>query len=137
MPIRLVESADSATGMGILMGRAFRDGIGQDNRLRMQSRSRNWKPLTDLQGLSTRSSDTASDMGPLVDVPAMVRIENERWVFERISQEILDNLTHRLIIHETEGSRTLGATLDLATAMTVAQGMARTEGSVVLIEPIR
>jgi len=42
-----------------------------------------------------------------------------------------------LIIHETEGSRTLGATLDLATAMAVAQGMARTEGSVVLIEPIR
>jgi hypothetical protein len=123
--------------MGILMGRAFRDGVGQDSRLRMQSRSRNWKPLTDLQGLSTRSSDNASDMGPLVDVPAMVRIENERWVFERISQEVLNQLTHRLIVHETEGSRTLGATLDLATAMTVAQGMARTEGSVVLIEPIR
>jgi len=119
------------------MGRAFRDGVGQDSRLRMQSRSRNWKPLTDLQGLSTRSSDNASDMGPLVDVPAMVRIENERWVFERISQEVLNQLTHRLIVHETEGSRTLGATLDLATAMTVAQGMARTEGSVVLIEPIR
>ena len=135
--IRLVESTDSSTGMGILMGRAFRDGVGQDSRLRMQSRSRNWKPLTDLQGLSTRSNDIASDMGPLVDVPAMVRIENERWVFERISQEVLNHLTHRLIIHENEGSRTLGATLDLATAMTVAQGMARTEGSVVLIEPIR
>ena len=66
----------------------------------------------------------------------MVRIENDKWVFERISQETLMHLTHRLIIHESEGSRTLGATLDLETAMQVAQGMAMTEGSVVLIEPL-
>ena len=80
---------------------------------------------------------TGNEMGPLVDVPAMVRIENEQWVFERISQETLTNLTHRLIVHEVEGPRTLGATLDLETAMQVAQGMARTDGSVVLIEPLR
>ena len=76
-------------------------------------------------------------MGPLVEVPAMVRIENEQWIFERVSQETLMHLTHRLIVHETEGPRTLGATLDLETAMQVAQGMARTDGSVVLIEPLR
>ena len=46
------------------------------------------------------------------------------------------HLTHRLVIHESEGSRTLGATLDLETAMQVAQGMAMSEGSVVLIEPL-
>ena len=67
----------------------------------------------------------------------MVRIENEKWVFERVSQETLTHLTHRLIVHEVEGPRTLGATLDLETAMQVAQGMARTDGSVVLIEPLR
>jgi hypothetical protein len=76
-------------------------------------------------------------MGPLTDVPSMVRIENEKWIFERVSQETLSHLTHRLIIHESEGPRTLGATLDLETAMQVAQGMARTEGSVVLIEPLQ
>ncbi|MCH1527187.1 MAG: hypothetical protein L7S49_03135 [Candidatus Poseidoniaceae archaeon] len=119
------------------MGRAFREGVSQESKVRMRTRKRSWKPLADLQGLSGRTKSIGSDMGPLVEVPAMVRIENERWVFERISQETLTHLTHRLIVHETEGPRTLGATLDLETAMQVAQGMARTEGSVVLIEPLR
>lgn len=122
--------------MGILMGRAFTDGVSQENKVTLRTRKRSWKPLTDLQGLSGRTKAIGNDMGPLVDVPAMVRIENEKWIFERISQETLTHLTHRLIIHESEGPRTLGATLDLETAMQVAQGMARNEGSVVLIEPL-
>ncbi|MBJ64212.1 MAG: hypothetical protein CMB55_05410 [Euryarchaeota archaeon] len=123
--------------MGILMGRAFRDGVSQDKKVRMRVKRRSWKPLADLQGLSGRTRSTGSEMGPLVDVPAMVRIENEQWVFERISQETLTHLTHRLIIHEADGPRTLGATLDLETAMQIAQGVARTDGSVVLIEPLK
>ena len=119
------------------MGRAFTDGVSRENKVTLRTRKRSWKPLADLQGLSGRTKTIGSEMGPLVDVPAMVRIENDKWVFERISQETLTHLTHRLIIHETEGPRTLGATLDLDTAMQVAQGMARTEGSVVLIEPLR
>ncbi len=119
------------------MGRAFREGVSQENKLRMRPKQRSWKPLADLQGLSGRTKSTGNEMGPLVEVPAMVRIENEKWVFERISQETLIHLTHRLVIHESSGPRTLGATLDLDTAMQVAQGMARTEGSVVLIEPLR
>lgn len=119
------------------MGRAFTDGVSLENKVTLRTRKRSWKPLADLQGLSGRTKTIGSEMGPLVDVPAMVRIENDKWVFERISQETLTHLTHRLIIHETEGPRTLGATLDLDTAMQVAQGMARTEGSVVLIEPLK
>ena len=119
------------------MGRAFREGVSHKNKLTLRTKRRSWKPLADLQGLSGRTKTIGSEMGPLVDVPAMVRIENDKWVFERISQETLTHLTHRLIIHETEGPRTLGATLDLDTAMQVAQGMARTEGSVVLIEPLK
>lgn len=124
-------------GMGIQMGRAFREGVSQKKKVTMRTKARSWKPLADLQGLSGRTKAIGSDMGPLVDVPAMLRIENEKWIFERISQETLTHLTHRLVIHESEGARTLGATLDLDTAMQVAQGMARTEGSVVLIEPLR
>ncbi|MDC0557012.1 hypothetical protein OAO34_04425 [Candidatus Poseidoniaceae archaeon] len=124
-------------GMGIQMGRAFREGVSQKKKVTMRTKARSWKPLADLQGLSGRTKAIGSDMGPLVDVPAMLRIENEKWIFERISQETLTHLTHRLVIHESEGPRTLGATLDLDTAMQVAQGMARTEGSVVLIEPLR
>ena len=119
------------------MGRAFREGVSQEKKVSMRTKKRSWKPLADLQGLSGRTKSIGTDMGPLVEVPAMVRIENEQWIFERISQETLSHLTHRLIVHEIEGPRTLGATLDLDTAMQVAQGMARTEGSVVLIEPLR
>ena len=119
------------------MGRAFRDGVDEENKLKLSVKKRNWEPLADLQGLTGRSKDTENQMGALVDVPAMVRIENEQWVFERVSQEVLTHLTHRLVIHEVEGTRTLGATLDLNTAMQVAQGMAKNEGSVVLIEPLR
>ncbi|MAY13162.1 MAG: hypothetical protein CMB21_05090 [Euryarchaeota archaeon] len=122
--------------MGILMGRAFRDGVSEKNKVKLTAKKRNWMPLADLQGLSGRSRDNQKSMGPLVDVPAMVRIENEQWIFERVSQEVLTHLTHRLVIHEAQGTRTLGATLDLNTAMQVAQGMARNEGSVVLIEPL-
>ena len=119
------------------MGRAFREGVSQEKKVRMRVKRRSWKPLADLQGLSGRTRSIGDEMGPLVDVPAMVRIENEQWIFERVSQETLIHLTHRLIVHETEGPRTLGATLDLQTAMQVAQGMARSDGSVVLIEPLR
>ena len=103
----------------------------------MKVKRRSWKPLADLQGLSGRTKSIGNEMGPLVEVPAMVRIENEQWIFERVSQETLTHLTHRLIIHESQGPRTLGATLDLETAMQVAQGLARNDGSVVLIEPLR
>jgi len=132
-----LENSDSPTGMGILMGRAFRDGVSTESKLSMRPKRRSWKPLADLQGLSGRTKLIGDDMGPLADVPAMVRIENERWVFERIDKETLANLTHRLIVHEDSGVRTIGATLDLNTAMQVAQGMVRNDGSVVLIEPLR
>ncbi len=125
-----------SSGDGDPMGRAFREGVSKEKRIVMKPKRRSWKPLADLQGLTTRTDMVAKEMGPLVEVPAMVRIENDKWVFERISEETLMHLTHRLVIHENQGPRTLGATLDLETAMQVAQGMAINEGSVVLIEPL-
>ena len=56
-------------------------------------------------------------MGPLVDVPAMIRIEDEHWVFERVEDGVLQNLTHRLIVHDSAGSTTIGATAGMETAM--------------------
>ena len=75
-------------------------------------------------------------MGPLTDVPAMIRIEDEHWVFERIDEGVLQNLTHRLIVHDSEGEKTIGATLDMNTAMMVAQKMATIENKIVMIRPI-
>ena len=126
-----------SSGDGDPMGRAFREGVSKENKITMKTKRRSWRPLADLQGLTTRTEIVASEMGPLVEVPAMVRIENDKWIFERVSEETLMHLTHRLVIHESKGPRTLGATLDLETAMQVAQGMAMNEGSVVLIEPLR
>ena len=75
-------------------------------------------------------------MGPLVDVPALVRIEDEKWVFERIDEDVLHQLTHRLVLHEEEGARTIGATINLASAMHVAKCMAEQEQKIVLIRPM-
>ena len=68
--------------MGILMGRAFREGVSQNRKVTMRAKTRSWKPLADLQGLSGRTKTIGNDMGPLVEVPAMVRIENEKWIKE-------------------------------------------------------
>ena len=122
--------------MGILMGRAFREGVAEGRRLRAYSRPRKWSPLKRLEGLTKRSRDIGNNMGPLADVPAMVRIEDERWVFERISGEVLHQLSHRLVIHSGEETRTIGATVDLSTAIKVASDMAKNDGRVILIEPI-
>ena len=121
---------------GTQMTRAFRDGIEQKRRVNAPVRTRSWNPIRDLRGLKARTSKTGTQMGPLVDVPAMIRIEDEHWVFERIEEGVLNNLTHRLIVHDSEGAKTLGATVDLKTAMQVAQRMATLENKIIMIKPL-
>ncbi|MAR94597.1 MAG: hypothetical protein CMA45_05965 [Euryarchaeota archaeon] len=121
---------------GTLMTRAFRDGVENRRKIRAPVRMRTWNPIKDLRGLKARTTVTGNQMGPLVDVPAMIRIENEHWVFERIEDGVLKNLTHRLIVHDSEGEKTLGATKDLKTAMQVAQRMATKENKIIMIKPL-
>ena len=121
---------------GTLMTRAFRDGIENKRKVRAPVRMRTWNPIKDLRGLKSRTTVIGNQMGPLVDVPAMIRIEDEHWVFERIEDGILKNLTHRLIVHDSEGEKTLGATADLKTAMQVAQRMAAKENKIIMIKPL-
>ena len=121
-------------GMG--MSRAFRAGVEKHRKIKTTVQQRSWQPLRDLAGLESRSQSIGTEMGPLVDVPALVRIENEKWVFEQIDPEVLHHLTHRLILHEEEGSRTIGATVSLASAMHVAKCMAEQEQKIVLIRPM-
>ena len=118
------------------MTRAFRDGVENKRKIRAPVRMRTWNPIKDLRGLKARTTVTGNQMGPLVDVPAMIRIENEHWVFERIEDGVLKNLTHRLIVHDSEGEKTLGATEDLKTAMQVAQRMATKENNIIMIKPL-
>ena len=113
------------------MTRAFRGGIDKRKKVNAPTRIRNWNPIRDLRGLKIRTSATGTEMGPLVDVPAMIRIEDEHWVFERVEERVLKNLTHRLIIHDSAGAKTIGATENMETAMQVAQKMATLENKIV------
>ena len=132
----ILESKSKTSRDGTLMTRAFRGGIDNRRKARAPTRIRNWNPIRDLRGLKTRTSATGSEMGPLVDVPAMIRIEDEHWVFERVEAGVLNNLTHRLIVHDSAGSKTIGATAGMETAMQVAQKMATLENKIVMIKPI-
>ena len=118
------------------MTRAFREGVDRSRRVQQPARRRTWKPFRDLQGLSTRTNTIGKEMGPLSGIPAMVTIENEQWIFQRIEEGVLYNLTHRLIIHEEGEPKTIGATSGMKTAIQVAQAMASKEGKIVLIKPL-
>jgi len=134
MTMQQLEIFGFLDGMG--MSRAFRAGVEKNRRIKAPTRQRRWQPLRDLAGLEARSKSVEQSMGPLVDVPALVRIEDEKWVFERIDESVLHQLTHRLVLHEEEGTRTIGATINLASAMHVAKCMAEQEQKIVLIRPM-
>ena len=134
MAMQQLEIFGFLDGMG--MSRAFRAGVDNNRRIKAPTRQRRWQPLRDLAGLEARTKTVEQSMGPLIDVPALVRIEDEKWVFERIDQDVLHQLTHRLVLHEEEGTRTIGATLNLASAMHVAKCMAEQEQKIVLIRPM-
>jgi hypothetical protein len=121
---------------GTLMARAFRAGVEQHRKVSMPLRRRMWKPVRDLASLTTRTERVSEQMGPSVEVPALVRIENEHWVFERIEEATLYNLTHRLVLPSEEGDRILGVTEDFSTAIEVARCMAENDGKVVMIQTI-
>ena len=118
------------------MARAFRAGVENERKLKMPIRRRIWQPVRDLASLTTRAERTVQQMGPLVDVPALVRIENEHWVFERIDASTLHTLTHRLVLQTASGEEVLGVTEDFSTALEVARCMAENDQRVVLIQAL-
>ena len=118
------------------MARAFRSGVETNKKVRMPLRHRVWQPIRDLQSLTIRAQRTGKGMGPLVEVPALVRIEDEHWIFERIDQSTLNQLTHRLVVAGEHGEQTLGVTENLHVALEVAKRMAELEQRVVMIQPL-
>ena len=118
------------------MARAFRAGVEPNRKVRMPLRRRLWQPVRDLASLTTRAERVGQQMGPLVEVPSLVRIENEHWIFERIEEATLYNLTHRLVLQTDQGEEVFGVTEDLSTALEVAKCMAENDRRVVLIQAI-
>ena len=121
---------------GTLMARAFRAGVEPTRKLRMPLRQRLWQPVRDLASLTSRAERVGQQMGPLNEVPALVRIENEHWIFERIEASTLYELTHRLVLQTDDGEEVLGVTEDLSTALEVARCMAENDQRVVLIQAL-
>lgn len=119
------------------MARAFRSGVDAKRKLIMPLKARRWPRVEPvLRPLKRRAERTRDAMAPLEEVPALIRIEHDRWVFERIEASVLDAASHRLVLTESSGDRVLGVTLTLDTALNVAQKMAETDDRVVLIQPI-
>ena len=118
------------------MARAFRAGVEPKRKLRMPLRQRIWRPSRDLASLTSRAERVGQQMGPLTEVPALVRIENEHWIFERIEASTLHDLTHRLVLLTSDGEEVVGVTENLATALEVARCMAEQDQKVVLIQSL-
>ena len=118
------------------MARAFRAGVEPKRKLRMPLRQRIWRPSRDLASLTSRAERVGQQMGPLTEVPALVRIENEHWIFERIEASTLRDLTHRLVLQTSDGEEVVGVTENLATALEVARCMAEQDQKVVLIQSL-
>ncbi len=74
-------------------------------------------------------------MGQL-QIPPLIRIENDHWVFEKIDGNLFKDLKHKLVLKIGLESKTLGATRDLDTALFVAGKIAEREGKIVLVESI-
>ena len=119
------------------MGRAFREGVAPGRRVVTIERDQRFElaiaegRLSHLWKRATRSNRTKQEK---IEVPAMLTIEDDQWVWQQVSPEVLVGLTHRLVVADAKRGRTLGCTADFKTAHAYANHMAQTKGQVVLIE---
>ena len=110
------------------MGRAFREGISPERRVRFKQR------IPRLRDLGRRASLSRLQSSSAQRVPAMITLEDDEWIWEQVSSEVLASLSHRLMVEDVDGStRPLGCTADFETALALAREMADA-GQVVLIE---
>ena len=122
------------------MGRAFREGVLPERKIKFTVSSKRRYKLSDRLGylstIANRAEQSAYEQGPLVDVPALIIAENEEWIWQQVDEEVLDDLSHRLVLHsESTPPQSLGCTRDLGTAVALANHLAY-DGKVILIEPL-
>lgn len=121
------------------MGRAFREGVAPERRVVTQKRDLRFElaigdgRLSHLWNRATKSQQASNPDG---QVPAMLTIEDDQWVWQQVSPDVLAAMSHRLVLHQTNGQHTLGCTPDFKTACAYANHLAETENKVVLIEPL-
>lgn len=121
------------------MGRAFREGIAPELRVATSMKQQKLDLAVGegrLSKLWHRSNINLEGQGIVVDVPAMLTIENDEWVWQQVSEDILAGLSHRVVLHDEHSPQTLGCVEDFKMAIAYANYLAQTKGQVVLIEPI-
>ena len=90
-----------------------------------------------LNNLVKRAKENGIEQGPLTPIEALVTISQDEWIWQAVSTEILETLSHRLVIHSDGGvRREILMTQNLNTAMDAASIIVELDGNCVLIETL-
>ena len=90
-----------------------------------------------LSQLTERARRTGAAQGPLAPVEALMTIESDTWIWQTVDREVLDMLSHRLVLQTEDGRRReLFMTKDLDSAMDAASRIVEFNNGVVLIETL-
>lgn len=90
-----------------------------------------------LTQLTERARRTGAAQGPLVPVEALMTIESDAWVWQTVDREVLDVLSHRLVLQTEDGRRReLFMTSGIDAAMDAASRIVEFNNGVVLIETL-
>ena len=90
-----------------------------------------------LNNLVKRAKENGIEQGPLTPIEALVTISQDEWIWQAVSTEMLDTMSHRLVFHSDGGlRREILMTQNLNTAMDAASIIVELDGNCVLIETL-
>lgn len=89
------------------------------------------------QEIHERAVESQVEQGPLVPVEAQMEVEDDSWVYQSVDEETLRELSHRVVLHTSAGSRkVLFETQNLDEAMDCAARIVEFSDGCVLVETI-
>ena len=96
---------------------------------------------TDIYGatkkLVERARNNSSEQGPLIPLEALVTVENDEWIWKKVDRKVLKNLSHRLVLQNSNGyRREILMTSNMDNAMDAASIIVDLDGGCVLIETL-
>tara|TARA_B100001250_G_scaffold124281_2_gene105642 strand:- start:14976 stop:15362 length:387 start_codon:yes stop_codon:yes gene_type:complete len=87
--------------------------------------------------LVERARDNSSEQGPLIPIEALVTVENDEWIWKKVDRKALENLSHRLVLQNSNGfRREILMTSNIDNAMDAASIIVDLDGGCVLIETL-
>lgn len=87
--------------------------------------------------IQERAVENQVEQGPLVPVEPQLVVEDEDWVYHSVDEETLRELSHRVVLHTTAGSRkVLFETKSLEEAMDCAARIVEFSDGCVLVETV-